>query len=183
MSSIRSLLVLAIASLGIACATTQAAGPAAPSGDGTPEWVLNPLKGCGVGQATNHGNIGLARQAAEGKGRENLAAQLSTSVQGMLKMYQDSGETDGKDYNEEKITSVSKQLVDQNLQGTRTLKVAQVDKQLFAMVCLDPETFAQALDKMNQLSSKQRQFLKARADAEQADLKAEIEAKRAAENR
>ena len=181
MSSIRLLLVLAIASLGVACASTPAA-PAA-TGDGTPEWVLNPLKGCGVGQATNHGNIGLARQAAEGKGRENLAAQLSTSVQGMLKMYQDSGETDGKDYNEEKITSVSKQIVDQNLNGTRTLKVSQVDKQLFAMVCLDPETFAQAIDKMNQLSSKQRAFLKARADAEQADLKAEIEAKRAAENR
>ena len=69
------------------------------------------------------------------------------------------------------------------LVGTRVLKVATVDKTLFAMVCIDPEFFAQSLDKMNQLSSKQRQFLKARADAEQADLKAEIEAKRAAENR
>lgn len=146
--------------------------------ENTPKWAMTPPDACGVGIAKHRGNLGMAKTTAEARGRDALARELATKVEGMIKDYQQSGETDGKDFTEELTTQVSRQIVDQTLVGTRT-RIAHVsegdDKQYYALVCLDPESFAGAFDRMNQLSQKQRAALKARSEAEFKDLDMQLD--------
>ena len=143
-----------------------------------PKWALTPPAACGVGIAKHRGNLGMAKTTAETRGRDALARELATKVEGMIKDYQQSGETDGKDFTEELTTQVSRQIVDQTLVGTRT-RIAHVSEdapqQYYALVCLDPEAFAGAFDRMNELSQKQRAALKVRADNEFKDLDDQLE--------
>ena len=45
---------------------------------------------------------------------------------------------------------------------------------MYVNVCLDPATFADAFDKMNELDGKAREALKKRSQAEFADLDAQL---------
>jgi len=158
------------------CGSDQVKSDGVP--ENTPKWALTPPDACGVGIAKHRGNLGMAKTTAEARGRDALARELATKVEGMIKDYQQSGETDGKDFTEELTTQVSRQIVDQTLVGTRT-RIAHVsqeeDKQYYALVCLDPEAFAGAFDRMNQLSQKQRAALKARSEAEFKDLDMQLD--------
>ncbi|MCB9542411.1 MAG: LPP20 family lipoprotein [bacterium] len=173
-------LVLKAAGLGVllllGCGGDQVQSDGVP--EDVPKWAMTPPEACGVGIAKHRGNLGMAKTTAEARGRDALARELSTKVEGMIKDYQQSGETDGKDFTEELTTQVSRQIVDQTLVGTRT-RIAHVSKenpqQYYALVCLDPESFAGAFDRMNELSQKQRQALKARADAEFKDLDQQLD--------
>ena len=81
--------------------------------------------------------------------------------------------SEAKDFTEELTTQVSRQLVDTTLIGTST-RLAHVSEddpqQYFALVCLQPEAFIGAFEKMNELNGKQRQALKRRAALEFEDL-------------
>lgn len=173
---------LTIAGLGalmlFACGGDQVKSEKAGVPSDVPKWAMMPPAACGVGIAKHRGNLGMAKTTAEARGRDALARELATKVEGMIKDYQQSGETDAKDFTEELTTQVSRQIVDQTLVGTRT-RVAHVSKsspsQYYALVCLDPESFAGAFERMNNLSQKQRQALKARSEAEFKDLDAQLE--------
>ncbi len=149
-----------------------------PVASDIPKWALTPPAGCGIGIAKHRGNLGMAQKTAVARGRDALARQLVTKVEGMIKDYQQSGETDAKDFTEELTTAVSRQLVDTTLVGTRT-KVAHVSKdnpqQYYAMICLEPEAFNDAFDRMNTLNMKQREALKKRAEMEFKDLDEQLE--------
>lgn len=138
-----------------------------------PKWALTPPGACGVGISKVRGNLGMAQKTSEARGRDALARQLQTKVQGMIKDYQQSGEAEAKDFTEELTTQVSRQLVDTTLIGTST-RLAHVSddspQQYFALVCLQPEAFIGAFEKMNELSGKQRAALKQRASLEFDDL-------------
>jgi hypothetical protein len=168
--------VAAILSL-TACGGDQIKDDYAVASD-VPKWAMTPPAGCGIGIAKHRGNLGMAQKTAVARGRDALARQLVTKVQGMIKDYQQSGETDAKDFTEELTTQVSRQLVDTTLVGTRT-KVAHISKdtpqQYYALVCLEPEAFTDAFDRMNTLSMKHREALKKRADMEFKDLDAQLE--------
>jgi hypothetical protein len=173
-------LALKVAGLGVllllGCGGDQVESDGIP--EDVPKWAMTPPEACGVGISKHRGNLGMAKTTAEARGRDALARELSTKVEGMIKDYQQSGETDAKDFTEELTTQVSRQIVDQTLVGTRT-RIAHVSKetpqQYYALVCLDPEAFAGAFDRMNELSQKQRQALKARADAEFKDLDQQLD--------
>jgi len=143
-----------------------------------PKWALTPPGACGVGISKVRGNLGMAQKTAEERGRDALARQLQTKVQGMIKDYQQSGEAEAKDFTEELTTQVSRQLVDTTLIGTST-RLAHVSdndpQQYFALVCLQPEAFIGAFEKMNELNGKQRQALKRRAALEFEDLDNQLE--------
>ena len=143
--------------------------------EGAPAWYDNPVKGCGVGSAKHRGMRDLTRKTAVASARKDLAGNLKTRVQGMLKSYQAAGEADGEDFTEELTTDVTRTIVDNTLVGTRTAATKLVAEELYAMVCLDPETFADAFDRMNNLSKKARQALKMRAKAEFQDLDTQLE--------
>jgi basic membrane lipoprotein Med (substrate-binding protein (PBP1-ABC) superfamily) len=143
-----------------------------------PKWALTPPGACGVGISKVRGNLGMAQKTSEARGRDALARQLQTKVQGMIKDYQQSGEAEAKDFTEELTTQVSRQLVDTTLIGTST-RLAHVStddpQQYFALVCLQPDAFIGAFDKMNELKGKQRAALKSRAALEFKDLDEQLQ--------
>jgi hypothetical protein len=163
--------------------TLVACGGGGGGGGGTfgdaPEWYDNPTKGCGVGSAKHRGIRDLTRKAAVSSARDDLGRNLKSVVQGMIKQYQSAGEAEGKEFAEELQTRVTRSVVDQTLVGTRTVATAMRNNEFYAMVCLDPETFADAFDRMKELDGKQKAALKKRAEKEFEDLDAQIEKLRA----
>ena len=144
-----------------------------------PEWFDNPLEGCGVGSATHRGVRSLTRDAAVTNARADLAKQIKTHVASMLKTYAEQGSSDNQEFSEELQTRVTRDVTDMGLHGTKVAKTQLMDGEMYAVVCLDPETFASAFDRMNDLSKKAREALKKRAQAEFKDLAAQIEKLRA----
>ena len=163
----------ALLSLGFLVACGGAA-PAETTFPGAPSWYDNPIAGCGVGSAKHRGNRNLTKEAATSRARRDLAAQLKANVQGMVKDYAAMGEAEGKEFSEELVTSVGRQIVDQTLVGTRVANSKLVGSEMYVNVCLDPATFADAFDKMNELDGKAREALKKRSQAEFADLDAQL---------
>jgi hypothetical protein len=167
--------MFAAAGLAVGCASTE---PAVP---GAPDWFGAPTKGCGTAVAKLHGDLGLAQTAAIDRARAQLAKNLNVEVQALLKDYQDSGESDGKDFNEEKTTNVIRTLVDRDLAGSFPVQGKLIDNQYYSMVCMDPEFYGKMFDEMKSLSQKDRAALKARADAAHDELRTAVAEKRAKE--
>lgn len=139
-----------------------------------PTWFDNPVKGCAAGSQKVRSMVGFARDAAVTNARKNLAKALKTHIQSMMKQYKAEGEADAKDFSEELSTEVTRELVEKTLVGTRVVKTEMKGNQYYAMVCLDPETFGDAFDRMNKLSQKERRALKARAKAEFKDMDVQL---------
>ena len=168
-------LTLAAAGLAAGCASTE------PAIAGAPDWFGAPTKGCGTAVAKMHGNLGLAQTTAIDRARVQLSKNLNVEVQGLLKDYQDTGESDGKDFNEEKTTNVIRTLVDRDLSGSFPVQGKLIGNQFYSMVCMDPEYYGKMFDQMASLSQKDRAALKARADAAHDELKEAVATKRAKE--
>lgn len=161
-----ALLSSALAGL-VGCAHSSSGG----GNGGLPDWAAGEIPiGCGLGNAKNLGNLGLTRDAAVDKARADLSKSLQVKVEGMLKQYADQGESGGEEYSEQKVTQVTRTVVDQTLGGTSVKKTAVVDKEYYALVCMDLNGFKGLIDDMNTMNAKAKQALKARADAEFADL-------------
>ncbi len=139
-----------------------------------PKWFDNPIKGCAAGSQKIRNMVGFARDTAITNARTNLAKALKTHIQSMLKSYKAEGEADSKDFSEELTTKVTRELVEKTLVGTQVVKTERRGDQYYALVCLDPETFADAFDRMNRLSQKERAALKARAKAEFKDMDVQL---------
>ena len=74
---------------------------------------------------------------------------------------------------EDQVNQVSRQLVDRSLSDTRVEKVKLGDQdpqQLYALFCLDPSTFLEALEKMEEPNQTHRAALKERAKSDFSDL-------------
>lgn len=168
-----------VASLSLAgCATTPTKST---SFDGTPEWANGEVPiGCGMGVAKHLGNKSLTRNSAVNMARDELARTLSTKMEGMMKQYADQGESGGTEYSEQKNTQVVRSVVDQTLSGTGVKKTALVDKDYYALVCMDLAGFKGLVDGMNGMNAKMKQALKARAESEFADLDRVLKENRAA---
>jgi hypothetical protein len=140
-----------------------------------PEWYDNVPAMCGVGSAKHRGVRDLTREAAVSSARRDLAKQVQVRMQGMLKDYARQGEAEGREFSEQDQVRVSRDIVDANLSGTRVVKTAMVESELYAMVCLDPQGFADQLAAMKTLSAKAQDYLKRRADAEFEELDKQLE--------
>ncbi|HNU68655.1 MAG TPA: LPP20 family lipoprotein [Myxococcota bacterium] len=139
-----------------------------------PDWYDAPMKGCGVGSAKLRSVRDLARQSAVSSARADLSRGLSTQVDAMLKRYMAEGEAEGQDFSEELTKSVVRDVTSQTLVGTRVAVTQVMNNEFYAMVCLDPETFADAFSRMDKLSQKAREALNKRAKAEFDDMDEQI---------
>jgi len=172
-----SLSLLALAALLAACGGGKGTTPA-ELGD-APDWYTKPPERCGAGVAEHRGNRDLGTEAATGRARDSLSRQLETRVTNMLKNYSASGEADAKDFTEERIQNVSRQVSQTTLVGTRAEKTEVIDQEIFALVCIDPEAFAGAIDGMAELSEKAKAALKERADTANAEMDQAIQEEQA----
>lgn len=154
----------------------EAAPPPPPPPSATPSWYDAPPSGCGVGSAIlQPGMRDLARSEADNNARADLSRQLQTMVEGMVKQYASQGLADGEAFGESRAVSVSRNVTQNNLVGARTVKNASKDNEMFVLVCLDPETFGDAFDRMTEVDQKMRDALKERMEEEFQDLDAQLE--------
>jgi hypothetical protein len=170
----------------IACAGPD--GPNVPENSplaGAPNWVLQGCSAywgdeddsrvCGVGSVAGTRNVSLARTAAIGRARTEIARSLETQVKAMLKDYQ-STTTGGEEFgtsaaDEQHIEDVSKQISQTTLAGT-TLQDTWIanDGALYVLVAMDIEAFNDAMNKMTNLSESIRRAVQERAKASFAEL-------------
>lgn len=142
---------------------------------GAPAWAKAPCqttlqdkKGiCGVGSVSGMSNIALARSAAEGRARTDLARTLQVRVKAMLKDYQAAtqGGPDNRTASELHVEDVSKQITDTTLSGTRVQDTWISDTGTYwAMVMLDTDAFKDSIQNMKQLDDRLRAAIVHRAD-------------------
>ncbi len=148
--------------------------PPPPPSCPEPQWVSTPIKGCAAQSVDNRGIEGLVREAAEGRAKKGLAGQIKTYITGQLKDYIAQGLADKNSWTEERITSTARHVVDQAAVGFRTVKTKKMCKQIYALVCLDTQTFVNAIEKMNEADEKMRTYVRKRAEKEFKDLDEQV---------
>ena len=148
--------------------------------DGAPEWVSRGCAAywgdddgariCGVGAMSGTRNPALARTAAMGRARTEIARSLQTKVRAMLKDYH-STTTGGDEFgiaaaDEQTIDDVSKQITSMTLSGT-TLQDTWISQNgtLYTLVALDVDRFNDSISRMTNLSESIRTAVRERADA------------------
>lgn len=175
------IILIALMAISAACAgRTQPGDEIADEYDGSPEWVTRGCAAywgdddgariCGVGAMAGTRNVALARTAAMGRARTEIARSLDTKVRAMLKDYH-STTTGGDEFglaaaDEQAIDDVSKQITSMTLSGT-TLQDTWISKNgtLYTLVALDVDRFNDSMARMTNLSDSIRTAVRDRADA------------------
>ena len=163
-------LVGAAAFLLSGCPKSNEASDDAPRAKDLPKWFIAPPAGCSAGTYEFKGNLLAARDGANERARRELARNLEVMIQAMIKDYIEEGTAEGQEFSEELVSNVSKSIAQGTMNGTRPQDGAVDDDRYYALVCLDPETFSDALERQNELKGKMREALKARADTEFDDM-------------
>ena len=143
--------------------------------DGAPKWVRSGCSAfegekniiCGVGSMGGTRNISMARRAAIGRARTDLARTLQVKVKAMLKDYSATtgdltAEASG---DEQHVVDVSKQVTKFTLSGTAVHDTWISGRNTFwAIVVLDVEKFKNTLSGMQAIDEKVRKAIVERAD-------------------
>lgn len=136
--------------------------PKAPNNSaGLPDWVMAPEIEGGIAATSctpDTKNLNLNRSQAMANARANLAKEIGIKVQAMDKEYQRSANVDGQIETGGTFESVSKQVADQYLNGTRAAKTDYVDingqRNLCVMVVLQPDATKGLFEKILQQSNR-----------------------------
>ena len=153
---------------------------------GAPNWVLEGCSAywgddggarlCGVGDGKIGRNMSIARTKATSRGRAEISRSLETKVKNMIKDYQEQV-TDGEsEMTAEQFSSTTVSLSKSTLNGTSVQEswVSQTG-QLYILVALDVESFENSVREMDEMSSKLRAFIEARAKKSFTELDEEME--------
>jgi hypothetical protein len=140
-------------------------------------WIENPpADACAVGSAPlSPGMTSLARTASSSAARVEIARQIKTKVEGMVKTYQSQQMSDGKMAAEQDLTNINRDIVNMEIHGSKVRATKERDGELFSLVCIDPEAMQEAIDKMNSMSETMRTAIKTRMNDEFKDLDTQIE--------
>jgi hypothetical protein len=133
---------------------------------------------CGVGLAAGMTNPAMARSAAQGRGRTEIARSLQMRVKAMLKDHQSAtqGGPGNKTSSEQHLEDTSKQVTDLTLSGTRLQDSWISPSGTFcALMVLDVNAFKDSLKEMRQLDEQVREAIVQRAERAFAELDAETE--------
>ncbi|HFD38431.1 MAG TPA: hypothetical protein ENJ31_01075 [Anaerolineae bacterium] len=142
----RLIAVMSAAALLAACSSTkEKAGVEAPPGMDLPDWVMNPVIEDGLA-ATDcvkwSGNMSIDRKQAIANARAGLAQQIDIKVKAMDKTYARKVDAQGGTNIGGVFESVSKQVTQQQLSGSRPTKVKPVtingESHICAMVTFAP---------------------------------------------
>lgn len=140
-----------------------------------PKWALGKCEQtlenkdalCASGSVQGMTSVSLARAAAEGRARTELARVLEVRVKSMLKDYQAAtqGGPDDATSTEQHIEDTSKQITDVTLSGSRIEETFVSRTGTFwALVVLDVDAFKDSLQRANQLNSDVRAAIIERAE-------------------
>ncbi len=140
-----------------------------------PKWALGKceetLKNkdalCASGSVQGMTSVSLARSAAEGRARTELARVLQVRVKSMLRDYQAAaqGGPNNDTSSEQYIEDTSKQITDVTLSGSRIEETFVSNTGTFwALVVLDLDAFKDSLQKANDLNDAVRAGIIERAE-------------------
>jgi len=144
--SIKPVLLVSSLSFLVACASspTPTAETAAPA---LPDWVMNPVVENGIAdtQCIKSGNksITYLKGPATSLARAELAKQIGLRVKAMDKTYVRMQEAAGVDTSGQTFESVSKQVTDKNLNGSKVIQqgyvmMPEAGNHFCVMVAMDP---------------------------------------------
>lgn len=153
---------------------------------GAPSWVLEGCSAywgddggarlCGVGDAKIGRSMSIARTKATSRARAEISRTLETKVKNMIKDFQEQV-TDGEsEMTAEQFSSTTVSLSKSTLTGTSVQKTwVSSTGQLYILVALDVESFENSVREMDQMSSRLRTFIEARARKSFTELDEEME--------
>ncbi len=189
MSKITNVLLASVVVLGVtACSTPPAkvekvAECVFPnSKEAAPLWVCDaPVEGMAVGAvgsaAKSDAGVAFMKQMAATEARVQLAQNMKVQVQNMVKQYAETTGAGTKETVDRVNTSVTKQITDQTLQGTKIFRSIQApDGTMYVLVGLD-ETGAQKLTETalkTSMNNDQAAWQQFKAQKGQDELAAEI---------
>ncbi len=141
----KKLSVVVLASLMTACATPAKQESEQLSGT-LPDWVVMPFVEGGLADTqcvANNADMGILKGKATAMARAELARQLTLKVQAMDKTYASLTESNGKSVAGGAFESVSKQITNQVLSGSRLKKLDYVifpddTTKLCALIAITP---------------------------------------------
>jgi len=189
MSKITNLLLMSVIALGVAaCSSTPAKvekvaecvfpGSSQPA----PLWVCDaPVEGMTVGAvgsaAKSDAGVAFMKQMAATDARVQLAQNMKVQVQNMIKQYAETTGAGSKETVDRVNTSVTKQITDQTLQGTRIFRsIVAPDGTMFVLVGLDAAAVQQLTESAikTSMSNDQAAWQQFKAQKGQDELAAEI---------
>lgn len=189
MSKITNVLLTSIIALGVvACSTPPAkvekvAECVFPGSDKpAPLWVCDaPVEGMTVGAvgsaAKSDAGVAFMKQMAATEARVQLAQNMKVQVQNMIKQYAETTGAGSKETVDRVNTSVTKQITDQTLQGTKIFRsIVAPDGTMYVLVGLD-EAAAQKLTETaikTSMNNDQAAWQQFKAQKGQDELAAEI---------
>lgn len=142
-------------------------------------WIEDPASvsgACAVGSApVSPGMTSLARTGSASAARVELARQMKTKIQGMVKTYQSQQFSDGKVAAEQDITNINRDIVNMEISGSKIHATKEKGGELFSLVCVNPEAMQAALEAMKSMNDTMRTAIKSRMKDELKDLDAQIE--------
>ena len=111
-----------------------------------PSWVIDPKVEGGIAASDCipwSGNLSIDKAQVTAQARATLAKQLEVRVSALDKTYIERTDAAGKTVTGSSFSSVSKQLSDQHLRGSRLSKISNTSidgvKNLCGMVTIDPK--------------------------------------------
>ncbi len=150
MSKITNVLLTSVIALGFAACSSQPAKVEKvaecvfPGSDKpAPTWVCDaPVEGMTVGAvgsaAKSDAGVAFMKQMAATDARVQLAQNMRVQVQNMIKQYAETTGAGSKETVDRVNTSVTKQITDQTLQGTKIFRsIVAPDGTMFVLVGLD----------------------------------------------
>ncbi len=188
MSKITNALLISFVALGVAACSTPAkvekvAECVFPGSDKpAPLWVCDaPVEGMSVGAvgsaAKSDAGVAFMKQMAATDARVQLAQNMKVQVQNMIKQYAETTGAASKETVDRVNTSVTKQITDQTLQGTKIFRsIVAPDGTMFVLVGLD-EAAAQKLTETavkTSMNNDQAAWQQFKAQKGQDELAAEI---------
>jgi hypothetical protein len=188
MSKLTNMLLISVVTLGVAaCSSTPKVEKVAecvfPGSDrAAPLWVCDaPVEGMTVGAVgsapRSDAGIAFMKQMAATEARVQLAQNMKVQVQNMIKQYAETTGAANAETVDRVNTSVTKQITDQTLQGTKIFRsIAGPDGTMYVLVGLD-EVGAQRLTETavkTSMNNDQAAWQQFKAQKGQDELAAEI---------
>ena len=141
------LVVLLLVGILTACGSKKE--PEVKTGTGLeefPEWVIDPKVEDGIAASECipwSGNLSIDKAQVTAQARATLAKQIDVRVSALDKTYIERTDAAGKTVTGSSFSSVSKQLSDQHLRGSRLARIANIPidgiKNLCGMITLSPK--------------------------------------------
>lgn len=143
-----------------------------------PKWTCNPyydgsIAAVGIAKMNSGNNKSMQRSEAMADGRDALASQISVKVQNMFKSYKATTGTGTAGTYDATTSKVSKQLANQNLNGSKAVNSWTNPKtnELFLLVTVSTENVKKSMDNAIKTSFKNnaamyQKFLASQADGE-----------------